>query len=348
MAEELKGQLSERLPAAVRLMADAVTGGDTKKLFKMMEQGQLDPNVHLPLFFQQLQAKSAGGWDKYTQTIGYQQNQTSKRFEDFIKLFAGSGGNEGFFRIWKAFADTLPRLENIAMALGRAFNVFGEGVQRTGDILVMFNDAIGWFNKQSPTFQTSLGTLGAAFLLLGTKIGRAFLPLTMAFLILEDIASYNQGRKSITGLAFGEDYGPKAPGTIQAPNPYKGMLGGRHINNLEKSGGFFNNTVANMLKSPMVQYNPIFKANQWAAEALFIPNYETTTLTPYSADEVIKNVQQRSMWDQTMSGINSPSNNTINIYPKQGEEDVYKALDNALGTEINRASAQFPVGEGGG
>jgi len=41
MAEELKGQLAESLPGAVQIFADALTGGDVRKLFDDMEDGKV-------------------------------------------------------------------------------------------------------------------------------------------------------------------------------------------------------------------------------------------------------------------------------------------------------------------
>ena len=171
-----------------------------------MEKGQLDPNIALPKFFALLEQKANQGWKGYTDTTRFQQNITNKRFEDQMMLFANAGGDRAFFNIWKTFADTLPQTNNLVIALAGAFERFARTVQGAGDIVVMLNDAVGQFQKLNPEVQDRLETLGAAFVLLGTCIGRAFLPLTAAYLILEDIATYRKGGKSITGLALGEDY----------------------------------------------------------------------------------------------------------------------------------------------
>lgn len=52
MSEELKGQLAERVPGAVAIMAKAVAGGDIQKLFKMMEDGALDSKEAVWKFLQ--------------------------------------------------------------------------------------------------------------------------------------------------------------------------------------------------------------------------------------------------------------------------------------------------------
>lgn len=222
MAEELKGQLAERLPAAVRLMADAVTGGDTKKLFALMKAGKLDPNTALPKFFMQLEAKAAGGWDSYTKTVRYQQNMSNVGFENLLTTFGQNGGNEAFFRGWKSIADMLPKMETFAKAAGSAFLGLSRHMEGFTSIMIGANDALEWFNQLHPQAQAGMQYLGLAAVVMGTKFGRAFAPLYAMFLILEDIAAYSQGKKSITGIALGKDY-DAAPTGIARPRPYDGL-----------------------------------------------------------------------------------------------------------------------------
>lgn len=210
MAEELKGQLAERLPAAVRLMAEAVTGGDTKKLMAMMKDGQLDPNTALPKFFMLLESKAAGGWGKYTQTTRYQQNMAGVNFEDSLALFGKSGGNDAFFRMWQTIQQTLPKLDPIVKALAKSFSVLADGLEHSANILVMFSDGMAKFNTLSPEVQKGFGLMGAAAVLFGTQLGRAFLPLTLMFGLLDDLATYRKGGKSLIGEALGGDIGSGA------------------------------------------------------------------------------------------------------------------------------------------
>lgn len=195
-------RIAERLPAAVRLMAEAVTGGDTKKLFQMMKDGKLDPNTALPKFFEILEAKANGGWDSYVKTTRYQQNKAGVGFENSLELFRTSGGNDAFFKGWKAIADSLPKMDGLVKMIAHSFGVLADGVVRVSDILVMFSDWSSKFNSLAPSTQNTLETLGVAWLLFGTRVGRAMLPLTALMLLLDDMAVYNQGGKSLIGDAL--------------------------------------------------------------------------------------------------------------------------------------------------
>lgn len=202
MAEELKGQTAERLPAAVRIMAEAVTGGDVPELMAMMKRGELDPNKALPKFFAILEQKANQGWQGYIDTTRYQQNISRKRFEDQIMLFGAAGGNDAFFRIWKTFADTLPQTENLVKALASAFSLLASGIERIGNIIVMFDDWMERFNKLSPDMQKGIMAMAGAWVFFGTAVGRAMLPLTSLMLLLDDMAVYNQGGDSMIGRAL--------------------------------------------------------------------------------------------------------------------------------------------------
>jgi hypothetical protein len=201
-------------------MAEAVAGGNTKELFAMMKRGELDPNTALPKFFAILEQKAAQGWQGYTDTTRFQQNITNKRFEDQLMLFGAAGGENAFFRIWKTFADTLPQTNELVKALAGAFQGFARGVEGAGKILVLFNGWMKSFNELTPEVKDGLETLGLAALMLGTRLGRAFMPLTAAFLILEDIATYRQGGKSI---AMGVDYEKNSYGGAPTYSKFEGQ-----------------------------------------------------------------------------------------------------------------------------
>ena len=63
-AEELRGQLGERLPGALSMMARSL-GVTTSELDKLMEQGKLLSNEVLPKLAQQMKIET-GGFDKNT------------------------------------------------------------------------------------------------------------------------------------------------------------------------------------------------------------------------------------------------------------------------------------------
>ena len=167
-----------------------------------MKDGKLDPNTALPKFFEILEAKAAGGWDSYVQTTRYQQNKAGVGFENSLELFRTSGGNDAFFKGWKGIADSLPKMDGLVKGMARAFGVLADGVVRVSDILVLFSTGIEKFNGLAPDTQSAIGTLGLAWVLFGTRVGRAMLPLTALMLLLDDMAVYNQGGKSLIGDAI--------------------------------------------------------------------------------------------------------------------------------------------------
>lgn len=206
MAEELKGQLAERLPAAIKIMADAVAGGDTKKLIKMMKAGEVDPKTALLKFAIKLEERAAGGVEQYKHTTRAQKNFARVAAEDQVINFGKEGGNEGFYRIWKTIADTLNKSTNTVKALAQAFSGLSRIVAVFGKVLQGLDTAFGWFYKLPDQLQ-AIGRIAALVFIgmtfkakvLGGVLARAFWPLTAAYLVLQDIWGYLHGMDSVTG-----------------------------------------------------------------------------------------------------------------------------------------------------
>lgn len=209
MAEELRGQAAEHLPPIVRLMADVAAGGDTKKLNKMMEMGQLDPNVHLPLLFARLKEEAEPLLPKYFKTSVFAQGFMGKKFEDLLKTFGEKGGDEGFARFFKMVGDAASKLTPVVEGLAKAFNWFSKELETP---LLVVGNLGSQFNMLSKTFDSvkasmdslhpSAMTLVGVGALLLTKWGRLGLVFKGMFLILEDIAVAMRGGKSVTGDFF--------------------------------------------------------------------------------------------------------------------------------------------------
>lgn len=206
------------MPAAIRIMADAVTGdgsvgsGDTKKLLQMMQKGQLDPNKALPLFAKALDIRAAGGKEKYLKTQRAQQDFSRVALEDQIKLFGKAGGNEGFFRIWKTFAETLKKMSGLTRALAGGFKILASAVEMFGTIIQSISWAFDKFYELPTSIQNIIeaftlmgaaivlksGIIGRALGKVGRALGKAFWPITTAFLAIEDIYLGLTGVDSLT------------------------------------------------------------------------------------------------------------------------------------------------------
>lgn len=116
--EELKQQAAEHLPPVVKLMAEAVAEGDTKKLFKMMERGELDPNKVLPIFFDLLGKKAEPFMEDYYKTLLYQRRRYAVAEEDWFKSFMSKGGEQGLTHLYDVLASTMENITGTASGFG--------------------------------------------------------------------------------------------------------------------------------------------------------------------------------------------------------------------------------------
>jgi tape measure domain-containing protein len=348
-SEELVGQLGERAPAAIRMMADAMTNGDTKKLFELMEKGALDPNEAIPRFAAEMEERAAVGWNALTQTQGYQQDIATKRAEDLLKVFSANGGESGFFRIWKSIADMLPEITNLIKGLGGAFDTFSVGLEKATKIFVMFDDLMENFYKASPQTQSALTTLGLAFAAFGTKVGRSLIPFTTLFLILDDLATYNRGGESVIGDILGSNSNYSS-----TPEGLKKPGAGFRKSPIERSGIFNGMTATEFMKSPYAFSSPsqlplwLLSLPTAALESLgsglgnVIPTFSNpAVLTPSAQIDAIAN---QMAWGGKVPDMLSPQNgksgNTYHITVETKSDDPYEH-----GALIMRTMQNMSTGE---
>ncbi len=118
-AEELKGQLGDRMPGAVATMAKAV-GVGTKELLKMMEAGELLTDEWLPKFGRELRntARNGGALEAGTKSISAAMNRVSTAFTMGTVDFMDSGGKEGMVGILDTIASTVKSLTPFFQGLG--------------------------------------------------------------------------------------------------------------------------------------------------------------------------------------------------------------------------------------
>lgn len=197
-AEELRGQLAERMPAAVKLMAEAVTGGDTKALIEMMAAGKLDPNEVLPKFFERMRGISEPMLPKYFQTSRFAQGQMAKATEEQIKVFAGKGGDEGFTRFFNLMSEAIRGAQPLITGLAGAFNRLTIAMQAPVNLFKNMNEALSVFSEMTGVSEGKVVSLAAAGALMATKFGRVFAIFTGLAMVLEDISFGMQGKDSYT------------------------------------------------------------------------------------------------------------------------------------------------------
>lgn len=89
-AEELRGQLGERLPGAFQIAARAM-GVSTSELSKMLEQGEVISTEFLPKFADQLRREFAGSVEEAAAAAQAALGRSSTAWTDFVRTVVDSG-----------------------------------------------------------------------------------------------------------------------------------------------------------------------------------------------------------------------------------------------------------------
>jgi hypothetical protein len=89
-AEEIRGQLGERLPGAFAIASRAM-GVTTQEFSKMLELGQVVSADFLPKFANQMEKEVAGSFDKASQSMQASLNRMGNAWLEFKQTVASSG-----------------------------------------------------------------------------------------------------------------------------------------------------------------------------------------------------------------------------------------------------------------
>lgn len=104
-------------------MAQAMTGGDTQKLFKMMEEGKLNPNEAIPKLAAIMKEQSDGYLREFQdKSLRYAQGFATNRQEAFMKNFVSGGGEAGMIQFWRTWGQIVEDSIGSADELGAAFS----------------------------------------------------------------------------------------------------------------------------------------------------------------------------------------------------------------------------------
>ena len=145
------------MPLAVKFMADAVAGGDMKKLQDMMQKGQVDPIEALPKFFAALKKEAAPFLNDFYNTVEARRRKVAKANEDWMKEFMGGGAGEGMADFFKSWETIIRRTVPYAKAIGE---YFGKAIHTFNALLLMPGEAMEWFKgnaKDNNLFQILFG-----------------------------------------------------------------------------------------------------------------------------------------------------------------------------------------------
>lgn len=206
-AEELKMQLGEKFPAAIQLMAEAVAGGDTEKLFEMMEKGEVKSLEALPKFAEILsrQARVGGALTKAMKTSLAEQMRFNNTFNDLVMFFSESGFEEGQAGIFRTMADFFKEMKPLLQGFGEAWNYVGSVIRIPLGLLVDMGRGLETLSRWTGATKGELTALATVFGLLAFPLTRTLTLILGAFAVLEDFTAFLSGRGSLLGQLLGED-----------------------------------------------------------------------------------------------------------------------------------------------
>lgn len=110
MAEELKLQLGDRMPAVMQIAAKSM-GMTSEEFLKAMEEGKIAAEDFLPVFSQAMRDLAAPGLDKAFSTVGMAQKRMMAQWELFKKSLFDAGLDKLFKELFNLGEDLMIVLE---------------------------------------------------------------------------------------------------------------------------------------------------------------------------------------------------------------------------------------------
>ena len=206
-SEELKMQLGEKFPAAIQIMAEAVSGGDTDKLFDMMDAGEVNSLEALPEFARLLMEKArvGGALAESIKDSSAEQGRLANVFNDMVKVFSAAGFEEGQAGIFKTIAEFFKDMEPLVQAFGEAWKYVGTMLRIPLGLLSDLSTLIDNLSDSIGMAKGDILALGTVATLLAIPFTRAMTVIAGVLLLLEDFTGFLAGRDSLIGHLLGDD-----------------------------------------------------------------------------------------------------------------------------------------------
>jgi len=211
-AEELKTQLGERFPAAISMMAEAVSRKKGEEvtvpeLMALMKEGKVDSSV-LKEFAQiaSERARKGGALDIAKQSSAAQQGRFNNSWSALVEKFSDAGFDKIMQEFWKSAADGLDILANGAKGLAVVFETLMRPVLAFINILKNMGPLVDGIEPKFAALVAVAGLL--AFPLTSTATALALIALG-----IEDIMVWSQGGDSLFGKLF-EDLNPETQAEV--------------------------------------------------------------------------------------------------------------------------------------
>lgn len=142
-AEELKGQLADRLPAATNLFAKAL-GVTNAELMTMMKDGKVLAADVLPKVAALIEETYGSNIEKTQKSLVAEQSRLNNAFKDWIRIIANTGVMDNFTTLLREVRDFFRSdeakqwAETIATALNAAINGLRWAVKHANELVVAF------------------------------------------------------------------------------------------------------------------------------------------------------------------------------------------------------------------
>lgn len=205
-AEELKTQLGERFPAAIAMMAEAVSVKEGRtvtvpELMELMKKGQVDSSVLIQ--FAEIAAKRArvgGALDTAKNSPAAMQARFGNSFSSFVERFAANGFDKVMSRFWKEAALGLDFLSGKTTMLADAFEILLTPV--FAFVKLLKNSTITQFTASLGLSSKGLAALGVTTLGLIFPWTRLWTVIGWTITALQDFQVFMQGGDSFFGDWF--------------------------------------------------------------------------------------------------------------------------------------------------
>lgn len=282
-AEELRGQLGERIPGAFQMAARAMNM-TTAELDKFMADGKLMAEDFLPKFARQLSKEMASGLDESTQTMRANLNRLSNAWLDFKQTILSSGFTSSAILFIKDMTSYIKELGD-------------EAKGNRGNLEILFNNL------------SQIGKAAGGIAMEGLKgVVSVLGEITSAYNALPDFI-----KKGLVGGAVAKGVG--------FPTPVAGLYGGalavneglEEVN--QKVGISFIPTVQSLSKAYFQLATYLENTVQWA-EKLAESASKTPAMLPY-----INAPSDRDVFGSLYAGIEK-AKTMIHDFRKVEEESV--------------------------
>lgn len=234
MAEEARQQLGERLPKAMKLLAEAAhragetTTNQVSALEELMKRGKALPDKILPAFSKVAKefARNNGALEKSLKTNRIALNRLTTSFKDLQNIFFKSGFGEGLTALFNNLALSLQDLNPMARTFGKIFSGAIKAISfaiRVGSSILggffslaekVFGNSFGeWFGAAGATalgilaigkLTLALKGMGASLIVINAELLLMMRRITMMIvplLALEDVMASVSNKRSVIGNA---------------------------------------------------------------------------------------------------------------------------------------------------